>query len=41
MDSKGLLFLKAILEESLKVMVKAMPVSEGLLSRFTENGLAV
>jgi hypothetical protein len=32
-------FLKAILEASLQVMVKAMPVSEGLLNRFSSVDL--
>jgi hypothetical protein len=35
LTDKGVLFIKRLLEDSLQVMVKAMPVGEGLLSRFT------
>ena len=34
LDSKAVVFLKAVLEESLQVMIKAMPVPKTLLSRF-------
>ena len=33
-DAKAVVFLRAVLEASMKVAVKAMPVSEGILSRF-------
>lgn len=38
-DAKATQFLRAVLEVSLRVAVKAMPVSEGILSRFTSVDL--
>lgn len=38
-DEKAVVFLKAVLDRSLEQMVRAVPVSDGLLSRFTSVDL--